>query len=53
MGLLPKCRLLLQLRFCEAWVIHFPKEFGVSQKRRYTESRGNRFGQQPLIIGFR
>jgi hypothetical protein len=33
---------------CEARVVHFPKEFGVSQNRRYTERRGNRFGQQAL-----
>jgi hypothetical protein len=38
----------LLLRFCEARVVHFPKEFGVSQKRRYTERCGNRFGQQAL-----
>jgi hypothetical protein len=30
---------------CEARGVRFPKEFGASQKRRYTETRGNRFGQ--------
>jgi hypothetical protein len=57
---------------CEARVVRFPNEFGVSpachrarphlarqcamaggagrQKRRYTERRGNRFGQHPLTI---